>query len=178
MLRRAFTLVELLVTIGIIAILASTVVVNVSRSRGKARDARRKADLKAVQTALEVYNDENGSYPSTAGNWIGEAAAYGNRCYVDGCSPSPWLGGLAPTYMAILPSDPTKARASAQAVAAGCTDRDAGYLYNSNGSDYKVLAHCTVETTIATNDPFRDPNPHPTRTQGSYAVYSGGGRGF
>lgn len=63
---KGFTLVELLVVISIIAILASVVTVNVSSSRQKARDAKRTADLLAVQSALELYYADNKSYPSAA----------------------------------------------------------------------------------------------------------------
>lgn len=159
MLRRAFTLVELLVTIGIIGILASTVVVNVSRSRGKARDARRKADLKALQTALEAFNDDNGSYPSTNNQFLLETT-------------TAWVPGLTPNYLAVLPSDPTRGKATT--TAGGCNDSIAGYAYYGTGSDYKLVARCTVETPISSNDPFRDPAGRPN----TYALYSGGGVNF
>ncbi|PJE58430.1 MAG: hypothetical protein COU81_00740 [Candidatus Portnoybacteria bacterium CG10_big_fil_rev_8_21_14_0_10_36_7] len=61
--NKAFTLIELLVVIFIIALLASIVSVQVSKARSKARDTKRKADIKTLQTALELYYDATGSYP-------------------------------------------------------------------------------------------------------------------
>lgn len=64
--NRGFTLAELLVVIAIIGILSAMIVANVSDSRKKARDAKRKADLKSIQTALELYaNVNSGKFPTT-----------------------------------------------------------------------------------------------------------------
>jgi len=60
---RGFTLIELLVVIGIIAILAAIAVPNYSEALNSSKVARFKGDCKAVETAIEVYNAEFGSYP-------------------------------------------------------------------------------------------------------------------
>lgn len=60
---KGFTLIELLVVIAIIGVLASTVLASVNSARIKARDARRKADLRQITTALELYYDTYGAYP-------------------------------------------------------------------------------------------------------------------
>jgi prepilin-type N-terminal cleavage/methylation domain-containing protein len=66
--KKGFTLVELLVTISIIAILASLAIVSFTGAQKQARDTRRKSDLKQFQTALEVYANKNNSlYPSYTG---------------------------------------------------------------------------------------------------------------
>ena len=57
-----FTLVELLVVISIISLLSSVVFASVNSARSKARDARRKSDLHAIQLALEFYFDKYGTY--------------------------------------------------------------------------------------------------------------------
>lgn len=62
--NKAFTLIELLVVIAIIGILAALILVSFSGARAKARDAVRKSDLSQVKRALELYNADNGSYPS------------------------------------------------------------------------------------------------------------------
>lgn len=63
--RRGFTLIELLVVIAIIGILSSVVLASLNSARKKGRDARRIADIKQLQLALELYYDANGSYPAT-----------------------------------------------------------------------------------------------------------------
>lgn len=59
-----FTLIELLVVITIIGILSTIVMVSLNTARGKARDARRVADIRQLQLALDMYQDSNGHYPS------------------------------------------------------------------------------------------------------------------
>lgn len=55
--EKGFTLIELLVVIGIIVILSTFVMASISSARIKGRDARRLADIKAIQTALENFFD-------------------------------------------------------------------------------------------------------------------------
>lgn len=50
-----FTLIELLVVISIISLLSSVVLASLSSVRAKARDARRKSDLKQLQLAMNLY---------------------------------------------------------------------------------------------------------------------------
>ena len=60
---RGFTLIELLVVIAIIGILASIVLASLNIARMKGRDARRIADLKEMQNALELYYSDHNAYP-------------------------------------------------------------------------------------------------------------------
>lgn len=53
--KRAFTLLEMLVVIGIIAVLIGVGTVSYSTAQRKARDARRKSDLRAIRDSLEQY---------------------------------------------------------------------------------------------------------------------------
>lgn len=67
--QSGFTLVEVLVVMGIIGLLASVVLVGLGSFRTRSRDARRIADLREVQNALELYYAKNNSqYPASA-NW-------------------------------------------------------------------------------------------------------------
>ncbi len=63
--KRGFTLIELLVVIAIIGILSSIVLASLNSARKKGRDARRVADVKQLQLALELYYDAQGQYPAT-----------------------------------------------------------------------------------------------------------------
>jgi prepilin-type N-terminal cleavage/methylation domain-containing protein len=78
---RGFTLIELLVVIAIIGILSSIVLASLNTARLKSRDARRIADMKQLQLALQLYYDANSAYPAA-------------------------LSSLATTYIATIPTDP------------------------------------------------------------------------
>ncbi|OGY45023.1 MAG: hypothetical protein A3A24_02510 [Candidatus Buchananbacteria bacterium RIFCSPLOWO2_01_FULL_46_12] len=64
---KGFTLIELLVVIAIIGLLSTLAVVALNSAREKARDAKRVADVKQVQTALELYYNDASSYPAIVG---------------------------------------------------------------------------------------------------------------
>lgn len=61
--RRGFSLIELLVVIGILAILISVLTPMVIHSRHTANVTRMRADLQAISTALEQYKLDHGDYP-------------------------------------------------------------------------------------------------------------------
>lgn len=65
---RGFTLIELLIVVAIIGLLASIVLVSVGSFRAQARDARRAADLRETQKALELFYTRNTFYPP-ASSW-------------------------------------------------------------------------------------------------------------
>lgn len=69
-LSKGFTLLELLVVIGIIGLLASILVVNLTSARRRARDTKRIADIRNLQTAAEDYYGKNGKYPATIADLV------------------------------------------------------------------------------------------------------------
>ncbi len=87
---RGFTLIELLVVIAIIGMLSSVVLASMNSARVKARDARRLADAKQLQTAFEAYANDNSAYPASASG--GENVST--------------LSELTPAYITALPKDP------------------------------------------------------------------------
>jgi len=64
-----FTLIELLIVVAIIGLLASVVLVGLGGFRARGRDARRIADLRETQNALELYYTKNNQYPD-ASDWV------------------------------------------------------------------------------------------------------------
>jgi general secretion pathway protein G len=59
-----FTLLELLVVLGILALLASFAAPQVQRYMGQARTESARTQLAAISTALELYALDNSGYPS------------------------------------------------------------------------------------------------------------------
>lgn len=64
---KGYTLLELLVVIAVIAIIATVGIVSYSGTQKKARDAKRRSDLRTISNALEQYYAICGSvYPAPA----------------------------------------------------------------------------------------------------------------
>ncbi len=61
--KLGFTVIEIIVVIGIIAILTVIVFPSISNIRAKNRDTERVADIAAIQLALSLYYNKNGVYP-------------------------------------------------------------------------------------------------------------------
>jgi prepilin-type N-terminal cleavage/methylation domain-containing protein len=61
---RGFTIVELLITIAIIAILASIAFFSYKTAKTGADDKAREADVTTIMNALEKYYEKNGEYPA------------------------------------------------------------------------------------------------------------------
>lgn len=83
--KKGFTLIELLVAISIMVLITGVSLVAFSSARASGRDAKRKADLEATRSALELYRSDLGRYPAA-------------------------LSSLAPTYIAAVLSDPLSDR--------------------------------------------------------------------
>lgn len=63
--KKGFTLIELIVSIVIVALLSVVAMVNFSGTRAKARDSRRVADLEKIRMALEMARQLGTTYPLT-----------------------------------------------------------------------------------------------------------------
>ena len=133
--KKGFTLIELLVALAIIGLLTTMGMVAMKNAREKARDARRKGDLKQVQTALGVYYNGTGNADYTVqGTFV---------CLSAAANLSTALTGGVDPIMKTLPSDPMTTRDS---VVNGC------YAYRGDAQNYKLIMFLENETEAMTND--------------------------
>jgi len=123
-----FTLIELLVSMAILGILSTLGLGTFRSSQIKSRDAIRKSDLGSIQKALEMYQSDNGVYPSS--NSSGQIVIASIPLDI----PLDWSGRVqfidpdqtkGTVYMQELPNDPHVSPS---------------YCYISIGSAYKLYA--------------------------------------
>lgn len=111
MVKRGFTLIELLVVISIIALLVAASTASWRNAQMKGRDGKRKADLKAIQQALENYLQTYGRYPTASATGVitcsGGVAGNGNNDWggIFQCPPAP--PATNPLFMQRIPQDPS-----------------------------------------------------------------------
>lgn len=79
--KKGFTLVELLVTITIIAIFSAIGLVVYSSVLKQGRDSKRQSDLRSIQSALEQYYAGQFYYPATL--TFGSALSAGGKTYIN-----------------------------------------------------------------------------------------------
>lgn len=162
--QKGFTLIELLVVIAIIGTLSSVVLASLNTAREKARDAHRQSTLKELEKALAIYHLEHNKYPNTSG-WYGDSSCTAGW-FTDRNSTN-WIPGLVSGgYINSLPDDSKES---------GCNT----YIYNSNGTDYKLMAHYLRESgSLTKGEPMARCSSGCTASacvpQPSMAVYSSG----
>lgn len=129
--NKGFTLIELLVVIAIIGLLSTLAVVALNSARQKARDSKRVADIKQIQTALELYFADQNGYPveliaitlgSATADTLCETAAFDGTC-----------GGT--TYMGLVPSAPEPFDDT-------CTAVNNPYLYTAASATSYTITFC------------------------------------
>ncbi len=130
-----FTLVELLIVIAIIGVLATVAFLALNRTRGKARDAKRISDVRQVQSALELYFNDQVSphYPIMAPRILDEQV-------------------LPTIYLADVPDAPTpfdnpqNSTACSDASANVSGARGSDYLYTSTTGQYGTACSDSADT--------------------------------
>jgi len=77
--QRAFTLIELLIVVAIIAILAAIAVPNFLEAQVRSKVSRVKNDMRSIALAYEAYHIDWNSYPNDQDNYIYHATQNGLR---------------------------------------------------------------------------------------------------
>ncbi|MBU0707741.1 type II secretion system GspH family protein [Patescibacteria group bacterium] len=108
-----FTLIELLVVVSMMVFLTAAIVVYLKPTQAEARDSKRKADMAIIQSALNLYFESNGEYPSTSEGYescfeveLGGIEG-GVVCSSYGTDPVYWIPGIN-DFMSPPPRDPGK----------------------------------------------------------------------
>ena len=125
---KGFTLIELLVVIAIIGTLSGMVLVAMTDTRARARDARRVSDITQIRKALELHYADNGNYPLSGG------ALSPNSGWTNSNDTS-WntLATALAQYIA-LPKDPVN-------TASGYMGNSNTYVYNFYSRSYGCQQH-------------------------------------
>jgi prepilin-type N-terminal cleavage/methylation domain-containing protein len=88
--KKGFTLLELLISISIIAVITVIGIVSYSSINRRSRDVKRKSDIEQIKSALEMFRSDNKYYPNVGnGSWT---------------SADNLSSNLADTYMSATPS--------------------------------------------------------------------------
>jgi len=138
--NEGFTLMELIITIGIIAVLSAGVMTAIGPGpKQTARDGNRQSALAQVISALEIYRSDRSSYPKCAS---------GANCQFSGISNT---NSFLTNYLPTAPVEPSSGRIySYIPLPAGCdesTTRCTSYRLcaslEKNYASLPVIAACT-----------------------------------
>lgn len=147
--------------ISIIGFLATASMVVFNSVRQKARDVRRKSDLKQIQLALEMYYDANNQYPSSVSGWT------------HSCN-STWdtLQTALSPYISKLPKDPINTSCNGPWITGFYTY---AYGYPQDGFPQKYDLTAALENT---SDPDRCGVKKYLYHTGGEGIWCSGGSGY
>ena len=94
----------MLIVIVIIGILAAALIPRLQSVQGRARDSKRKVDLRTIANANEIRKSDNGRYIQAVNN--GVTCAYNAvACFTSSLHVQPWISGLQ-NILTSIPTDP------------------------------------------------------------------------
>jgi prepilin-type N-terminal cleavage/methylation domain-containing protein len=110
---KGFTLLEILLVVGIISILAGIVIVaiNPSKQLAAARNTERRSDLRQISNAIQQFYIDHGYYPASSTDYattlvdICDTGSTSSPSGID-CTDLVDLSELVPTYITAIPTDP------------------------------------------------------------------------
>jgi len=156
--KSAFTLIELLIVVAIIAILAAIAVPNFLEAQTRAKVARVNSDLRSLATAIEAYRVDHNRYPEGTDNpsrydpaiveFLGPLAPgyYTFRTRTDGGAPYAGAGGFATittpiAYVSTIFLDPFASQVGGNLTYCYRNAKDTNdfYILTSFGPDADVL---------------------------------------
>ena len=144
--KKAFTMIELLVVMAIMGILTIITVSQFTTAKIKARDAQRKADLSSVSKALLMYYADYSKFPNANAGRIQLNVNEKNDVFDWGGEFSDGTGDPLGLYMKVLPEE----------------DNQSAYPYcywtDADGSSYAILGHLENDQDV---DGYRKDNPNP-----------------
>jgi len=152
--KKAFTFVELMVVMSIIAILIIISVLSYGNAQAKSRDSERKTDLNKIAVAIEMYKTDHRVLPSDSGGFIKTVS--GGALY---------QALVSGKYLDSLPCDP---QLSGTACDSGYLTGQSGYFYLYNTkNNAAVLSGATTVSGCTSSGMI----PQSNRDQ-SYSLYT------
>jgi len=109
--RKAFTLVEIMIVVSIIALLATIAIPNLIRARVQANEAAAQGNLKLISNALENYAAINSVYPTTITALTGVTPPYLSTDYFTGVYGGYTFIQTFADYSYLITATPTSATA-------------------------------------------------------------------
>lgn len=169
--KKGFTLVELLIVIGIVTFFGVLVVGFLRSQIFKSNDARRKADLKRIGIAVEEYEKDNNCYPLSS-LVICTNGGVGLRPYLDQISCDPvsktsylYLpeDSVCPKWYSLYSNLQNELDSSYQAGLGPYASYN--YSYSSSNAPKENLANPTsASNPTSIPDPESTPSPSPSPT--------------
>lgn len=120
--NQAFSLVEMIVVLGILAILIALSVFSSTSLKAESRNTKRVNDIKQIQFALDMYRRESGHYP----NELNFGEEFKNE-------------ETGTIFIKKLPNNPRPRNDG------DCPDQDYQYTYNSSNDTY-ALSFCISDS--------------------------------